>query len=96
MESTDQYLFVYLGLLAYWLVKMRGVLHGSNNTNTLSQFARDYGVEAALSIISVLLITFGGAAEDFGLSLESYKSSFIAGGVAPSIITNVTAMFFRK
>lgn len=94
MEQSGIYLFTVLGFLAYWVVKVRAILHGYNRQNTFSDFARDYLGEIFISIIGVVFLLFGGPT--MGLTLDTPLNCFIAGGAAPSMLNNVLANFIKK
>jgi hypothetical protein len=94
METAQTILFLLLGFSAYWLVKVRAIIHGYNRQNTFSDFARDYLIEILLSVVAVVFVGAGGGI--IGLTLDTPTNAFIAGGAAPSMLNNVLANFFKK
>lgn len=94
MEPTQTALFLSLGFAAYWLVKVRAIIHGYSRQNTFNDFLRDYLIEVLLSIVAVVFVGTGGSI--IGLTLDTPTNAFIAGGAAPSMLNNVMGNFIKK
>lgn len=95
MEPYQIAIYLFLGFIAYWLVKVRGILKSYSRQNTFSDFIRDYLIEVLLSIVAVVFVGCGGA-DILQLPLTNPQTCFIAGGVAPAMLTDFMANIFKK
>lgn len=96
MENT-LYIFVLLGFLSYWLVKLRATIVGPSRINSIIGFFHTNIIEVLLSAVGVVFLLIGGDSipQEWG-KIDSPLTAFIAGGSIPSMFMNFLSMIFKK
>jgi hypothetical protein len=96
MENT-LYIFVILGFVSYWLIKIRGTIVGTSRINSIIGFFHTNIIEILLSAVGVVFLLIGGDSipPDFG-KIDTPLTAFIAGGSIPSMFMNFLHMIFKK
>lgn len=85
-----------LGLLAYWLFKMRGEIRNSTPTSTVEQFWAAFRFNILLSLIGYALVLINGPVLPFDWgNISGVGPAFVLGGALPSLINNFEAAFLK-
>jgi uncharacterized membrane protein len=90
-------LFVLLGFVTYWVVKIPGTIRSKSPINTIAAFLHENVKELILSIIGLCVLILAGndIPTEWG-KIDGPITAFIAGGSIPSMFMNFTALLFQK
>jgi hypothetical protein len=96
MENT-LYIFVLLGFLSYWLVKLRATIVGPSRIKSIKAFFENNIIEVFISSVGIVFLLIGGDSipQEWG-KIDTPLTAFIAGGSIPSMFMNFLSMIFKK
>jgi hypothetical protein len=96
MENT-LYIFVLLGFLSYWLVKLRATIVGQSRIKSIKAFFENNIIEVFISSVGIVFLLIGGDSipQEWG-KIDTPLTAFIAGGSIPSMFMNFLSMIFKK